>query len=94
MDWEHIFGAGGQVGRGEYMSFPDQGRLRRRFLPQLNFFLIPPILCCCFWMGGRRKMWDMGYEDEHLLVRHYPWVNNPLRAWAQCRRPQELITFF
>jgi hypothetical protein len=39
-------------------------------------------------------MWDMGYEDEHLLVRHYPWVNNPLRAWAQCRRPQELITFF
>jgi hypothetical protein len=39
-------------------------------------------------------MWDMGYEDEHLLVRHYPWVNNPLRAWAQCRRPQELITLF
>jgi hypothetical protein len=39
-------------------------------------------------------MWDMGYEDEHLLVRHYPWVNNPLRAWAHCRRPQELITFF
>jgi hypothetical protein len=28
------------------------------------------------------------------VVRHYPWVNNPLRAWAQCRRPQELITFF
>lgn len=59
-----------------------------------HLFLIPPILCCCFWLGGRRKMWDMGYEDEHLLVRHYPWVNNPLRAWAQCRRPQEPITFF
>ncbi|KAH6631535.1 hypothetical protein F5144DRAFT_221667 [Chaetomium tenue] len=58
-----------------------------------HLFLIPPVLCC-FWLGGRRKMWDMGYEDEHLLVRHYPWVNNPLRAWAQCRRPQELITFF